>query len=343
MQILTTIAETRAACKALRRNDQTLGLVPTMGALHEGHIALIRAARANCDHVAATIFVNPTQFAPHEDLDRYPRIFDADCALLEREGVDLLFAPSAEEMYPTGADTWVDVPSIGSRLDGASRPHHFRGVATVVANLFHILQPHRAYFGQKDAAQVAVLRAMVRDLHFDLDLIVCPTVRDADGLAHSSRNRYLTPADRKQALALPQALRYLAASIEEGNHDPIQLHATLLQELQSASGLTLDYAAIVDPNTLSPVHDLTAGALIAVAAWVGNTRLIDNLLLDPVHPSAKASADLLHPPTKASADLLHPPTNGRAGLQPCHPTGQKQGALAPEADCQTPQPVEAHA
>jgi pantoate--beta-alanine ligase len=314
-----------------------------MGALHEGHVALVRAARASCDRVAATIFVNPTQFAPHEDLASYPRTFAEDCALLEREGVDLLFAPSTHEMYPPGAETFVDVPHIGSRLDGTSRPHHFRGVATVVTKLFHILAPHRAFFGQKDAAQVAVLRAMVRDLNFDLDLIVCPTVRDADGLALSSRNRYLTPAERHHARALPQALHYLADSIDEGSQDPVQLHATLLQELQAAPGITLDYAAIVHPDTLEPLTDLSAGALVAVAAWAGQTRLIDNLLLDPVHPSAKASSDPVHPSAKASADLVHPPTNGRAGLQPCHPTGQKQGALAPEADCQTPQPEEAHA
>jgi pantoate--beta-alanine ligase len=281
MQILTTIPETRQASKSLRRGDRTLGLVPTMGALHEGHLSLVRAARASCDRVAATIFVNPTQFAPHEDLARYPRTFAEDCALLEREGVDLLFAPTADEMYPPGAETFVEVPHIGARLDGASRPHHFRGVATVVAKLFHILQPHRAFFGQKDAAQVAVLRAMVRDLHFDLDLVVCPTVRDPDGLALSSRNRYLTPAERQHALALSQALRYLAGSIDEGSHDPAQLHATLLQELQSAPGIALDYAAIVHPETLEPLTDPTDGALIAVAAWVGNTRLIDNLVLQP--------------------------------------------------------------
>jgi len=281
MQILHTIADTRAACKALRSYGRTLGLVPTMGALHAGHLSLVRAARAGCDRVAATIFVNPTQFAPHEDLATYPRTFAEDCALLEREGVDLLFAPTVDEMYPPGAETFVDVPHIGARLDGASRPHHFRGVATVVTKLFHILQPDRAYFGQKDAAQVAVLQAMVRDLHFDIELTICPTVRDTDGLALSSRNRNLTAEERTQALALSRGLQRAAQSIAEGNHDATHLQALLQQELQHNRNLTLDYAAVVNPHTLEPLTDITAGALIAVAAWAGKTRLIDNLVLQP--------------------------------------------------------------
>jgi pantoate--beta-alanine ligase len=249
-----------------------------MGALHEGHLSLVRAAKASCDRVAATIFVNPLQFAPTEDLAKYPRTFDDDCALLEREGVDILFAPSPEEMYPPNAETFVDVPHIGSRLDGASRPGHFRGVATVVAKLFNIMQPDRAFFGQKDAAQVAVLRAMVRDLNFDIDLVVCPTVRDPEGLALSSRNRYLTPAERASALCLSAALRSVEADIVSGHTNLKQLREKLHQRLASTD-LSLDYAEIVHPDTLTPATAIIPGTLIAVAAWSGTTRLIDNLLI----------------------------------------------------------------
>ncbi len=276
MQRLTTISQLR---QWRRQQSSTLGLVPTMGALHAGHASLLRAARAQCDLVVASLFVNPLQFAPNEDLDRYPRTFDADCALLESEGVDALFAPSPAEMYPPGAETLIDVPGIGSRLDGASRPGHFRGVATVVAKLFHLIQPHRAYFGQKDAAQVAVLRAMVRDLNFDLDLIVCPTVRDADGLALSSRNRYLSPTEREQALALPAALQQLARAVNSGQHSAPILRASLHQQLQQSPGLRLDYADLIHPDTLLPVETALPGTLVAVAAYLGSTRLIDNLIL----------------------------------------------------------------
>ena len=276
MQRLTTISQLR---QWRRQQSSTLGLVPTMGALHAGHASLLRAARAQCDLVVASLFVNPLQFAPNEDLDRYPRTFDADCALLESEGVDALFAPSPAEMYPPGAETLIDVPGIGSRLDGASRPGHFRGVATVVAKLFHLIHPHRAYFGQKDAAQVAVLRAMVRDLNFDLDLIVCPTVRDADGLALSSRNRYLSPTEREQALALPAALQQLARAVNSGQHSAPILRASLHQQLQQSPGLRLDYAELIHPDTLLPVETAVPGTLVAVAAYLGSTRLIDNLIL----------------------------------------------------------------
>jgi pantoate--beta-alanine ligase len=281
MQLLSTIADTRHWRRALALDTPraTLGIVPTMGALHEGHLSLIRAARAGNDIVAATIFVNPLQFAPNEDLSKYPRTFEADCALLEREGVDVLFAPSPEEMYPTGAETFVDVPDIGSRLDGASRPGHFRGVATVVTKLFNILKPHRAYFGQKDAAQVAVLRAMVRDLNIDVDLIVGPTARDADGLALSSRNRYLSPAEREQALALSRALQCVTRAVANGKHSAPLLREALQQHLKQSKGLQLDYADLVAPDTLQPVETAGPGTLIAVAAYVGSTRLIDNAVI----------------------------------------------------------------
>ena len=285
LRICATIAEVRAAVRAFREGagaGSRLGLVPTMGALHEGHLSLIRAAQSRCDHVTVSLFVNPAQFAPGEDLARYPRTFEADCALLEREGVHLLFAPSAAEMYPAGeGQTWVEVPEIGARLDGRSRPTHFRGVATVVSKLFNIVQPDIAFFGQKDAAQVAVLRAMVRDLNIPVDLAVCPTVREPDGLALSSRNRFLTPTQRREALAIPRALdaaRTLAAS---GCESPGRIAEMLRADLNREPGLRLDYAEVVDPDTLLPVADLRDGALVAVAAFLGATRLIDNILLPP--------------------------------------------------------------
>ena len=275
MRILRTVAEMRAACRGV----ESLGLVPTMGALHAGHVSLLRAARARCGTVAASIFVNPLQFAPGEDLDRYPRTFAEDCALLEREGVDLLFAPPDAEMYPRGREiAFVEVPGIGDRLDGASRPGHFRGVATVVAKLFHTVGPDEAFFGQKDAAQVAVLKAMVRDLDFPVRLVVCPTVREPDGLAMSSRNRYLSPAERQQALALVRGLRAAEQAWRTG-----EMHAPALRRLlvEALAPLRLDYAEVIDPETLEPVACACRGALLAVAAYAGSTRLIDNLLLEP--------------------------------------------------------------
>lgn len=281
MRILTTVRAMRDAMKTARRDsaEKVIGLIPTMGALHEGHLSLVREARASCDCVVATIFVNPLQFGPREDFGKYPRAFEQDCEMLSAEGVDMVFAPSVEEMYPAGAATVVDVPEIGSRLDGASRPGHFRGVATVVTKLFHIVQPHRAFFGQKDAAQVAVLRPMVRDLNFDLELITCPIVREADGLAMSSRNRYLSASDRTHALALYEALTEVENKFRRGNRDATALRNALRARLERAAEVRVDYADIVDQHTLEPISDLRAGALVAVAAWVGSTRLIDNILL----------------------------------------------------------------
>ncbi len=283
MRILHTIPEMRDACaERFRTGSARLGLVPTMGALHEGHLSLLRAARQRCPLVAATIFVNPLQFGPTEDFSRYPSTFTEDCALLEREGVALLFAPTVEEMYPHGnARTFVDVSGIGDRLDGRSRPGHFRGVATVVAKLLNIVSPDEAFFGQKDAAQVAVLRAMARDLNFNVELIICPTVREEDGLALSSRNRYLNQQERAQALALYCSLQSVQQAVSTGESDASTLRQHLLQRLQAAEGIRLDYAEIVDPSCLQPVNDLRNGALVAVAATVGSTRLIDNILLPP--------------------------------------------------------------
>jgi pantoate--beta-alanine ligase len=256
-----------------------MGFVPTMGALHEGHLSLVRRARAECDVVVASIFVNPLQFAPGEDFARYPRAFEQDCRWLEAEGVEVLFAPEAGEMYPEGAATTVTVSGVGDRLDGASRPGHFVGVATVVAKLFHVVAPNRAYFGQKDAAQLAVLQQMVRDLNFDVELVGCAIVRDADGLALSSRNQYLSSAEREQALVLHQALSRMEYRIAEGERQSAALVKSGMEVLQNAAGVQVDYLATVDANTLLPVVSVESGALVAVAAYVGNTRLIDNFLV----------------------------------------------------------------
>jgi pantoate--beta-alanine ligase len=280
MQLLSTVQEMRAACRAVRQGGQSLGLVPTMGALHAGHIALVRAARAECDAVAASIFVNPTQFGPNEDFAKYPRTFEKDCELLEREGVSLVFAPQPEEMYPEGASTFVEVEEVGDRLDGASRPGHFRGVATVVAKLFHIVAPHKAFFGQKDAAQVAVLRRMVRDLNFDLELVVCSTVREPDGLALSSRNHYLSAEERTRALVLSRALDVISAGYRAGEENVARLLEAGRNVIAAQPEVRLDYLEIVDWDTLLPLTEARAGGLVAVAAYLGSTRLIDNTLLD---------------------------------------------------------------
>ena len=278
MQIVKSVAEMQSICRKLRTQDGMRGFVPTMGALHKGHISLIQRARTECQTVAASIFVNPLQFAPGEDFAQYPRTFEEDCRLLEAEGVALLFAPEAREMYPDGAVTTITVPGIGDRLDGASRPGHFTGVATVVAKLFHIVAPHRAYFGQKDAAQLAVLRQMVQDLNFDLEVVGCAIVRDTDGLALSSRNKYLNGSEREQALVLHQALVRIAKSIAGGERECSTLLQIGRNILDKATGVQVDYLAIVNAESLLPVVYVEKGTLVAVAAYVGRTRLIDNFL-----------------------------------------------------------------
>jgi pantoate--beta-alanine ligase len=279
MLVLKTIAEARSACARIRAEKKTLGLVPTMGALHQGHLSLVRAAQAACDVVVVSVFVNPTQFGPREDFASYPRDFGQDCRTLEDAGVDLVFAPSVEEMYPAGASTFVEVAGLSDRLDGASRPGHFRGVATVVAKLLNIFAPEHAFFGQKDAAQVAVLRKMVRDLQFAVQLKVCPTVREADGLALSSRNRNLSDEQRRQALVLSRALVAVQRQFQGGEHDSGKLLDQALRVISEEPAVEVDYLRVVDPQTLEDITDVREGALVAVAARVGATRLIDNLLL----------------------------------------------------------------
>ncbi len=280
MQIYRTIEEMRAATRAARASGRRhIGLVPTMGALHEGHLALVRAARAACDWVVVSIFVNPLQFGPKEDFARYPRPFERDCQLLEAEKIDALFAPSAEEMYRAGATTAVEAGELSARLDGRSRPGHFRGVATVVAKLLHIVEPDIAFFGQKDAAQLAVLRRMVRDLDFPVELRMVPIVREADGLALSSRNQYLDPAQRKAATVVYRALMRVQTLADRGERSAQALAETGRAVVAEEPAARLDYFEIVNPDTLEPVADITQGALVAAAVYFGATRLIDNLVL----------------------------------------------------------------
>jgi pantoate--beta-alanine ligase len=279
MRIVTTVAEMQRVCHELRADGRVLGFVPTMGALHEGHLSLVRRARAECGVVVASIFVNPLQFGPGEDFERYPRTFEEDCRQLEVAGVEVLFAPEAGEMYPEGAMTTVTVAGVGDRLDGASRPGHFTGVATVVAKLLHVVGRGRAYFGQKDAAQLAVLRQMVRDLNFDVEVVGCAIVRDADGLALSSRNKYLSEAERGQALVLRRTLLAVEAMIAGGERESAVLIRGGMRVLEGEAGGRVDYFAVVDAATLLPVAVADVGTLVAVAAWVGKTRLIDNFVV----------------------------------------------------------------
>ncbi|MGE5083425.1 MAG: pantoate--beta-alanine ligase [Acidobacteriota bacterium] len=279
MKTLRTITEMRAASREARHSGKRLGFVPTMGALHQGHLSLVRAARQATDVVAASIFVNPTQFGPNEDLAKYPRSFERDCELLEKEGVEWLFAPSVEEMYPSGAVTWVLVEELSNKLDGRSRPGHFRGVTTVVSKLFHIVAPDLAFFGQKDAAQAAIIRRMVLDLNLPVEITVCPIVREPDGLAMSSRNAYLDPEQRRRALVLHRSLTRVQELIDQGEVSATVLASHGRKEFAAEPSVRLDYFEVVNPDTLDPIEDISNGALIAVAAYIGSTRLIDNLLV----------------------------------------------------------------
>ena len=279
MKICHTIDEMRATRHAARRKGKTVGLVPTMGALHEGHLSLVRMARAQCDLVVVSIFINPLQFGPHEDLAKYPRNFDRDRDLLEREGVEVIFAPTVEEMYPAGAITYVTVEALSDRLCGRSRPGHFRGVTTVVSKLFHIVEPDRAFFGQKDAAQSVIIRRMVRDLDIPVQVVIGPIVREPDGLAMSSRNAYLDASQRLSALVLHRSLLAVQERFDRGERKVQALIEAGKQVFSEDPSVRLDYFEIVDPETLDPVDDLSQRTLVAVAAFVGKARLIDNVVL----------------------------------------------------------------
>ena len=284
MKICKTIHDMHAACSALRHQGKRLGLVPTMGALHEGHLPLVRAAKAQCDVVVVPIFVNPTQFGPNEDFSRYPRTFERDRDLLDKESVDFIFAPSVEEMYPQGTITYVTVEGLSDKLCGKSRSGHFRGVTTVISKLFHIIEPDAAFFGQKDAAQAAIIRRMMRDLNMPVEIAVCPIVREPDGLAMSSRNSYLDPQQRQSALVLYRSLMRIQELFARGERSSAKLIAAAKEVLAGCpSGwpsVRLDYFEIVNPDTLDPVDDVSHRALVALAAFVGSTRLIDNILLN---------------------------------------------------------------
>lgn len=275
----TTVAEVRAAVAQARRQGKTIGLVPTMGALHEGHASLLRAARRESGFVVATLFVNPTQFGPSEDLSRYPRPFEHDVQVCETEGVDLLFHPAADVMYPSGFRTYVEVHDFQNVLCGMSRPTHFRGVTTVVLKLFNIVQADVAYFGQKDAQQARIIEQMVYDLDVPIELRICPIVRDPDGLAMSSRNQYLDAAQRRNATALHRALESVRQRIAAGERQAAPLVALARSILDATPGVRVDYVAAVSWETLQPLTTLHGRVLVALAVYFGTTRLIDNLLL----------------------------------------------------------------
>jgi pantoate--beta-alanine ligase len=287
MKVITSADEVRAMVRTVKAEGRKVGFVPTMGALHEGHLSLVRAARQQCPFVVASVFVNPTQFGPNEDFQNYPRNLERDRQMLEAEGISLLFAPSVEEIYPPGATTFVTVEGLSEKLCGRSRPGHFRGVTTVVSKLFHIVQPDLAVFGQKDAAQAAIIRRMVRDLKFDVEIVVCPIMREADGLAMSSRNAYLSPTERKQALTLFRALSRVQTLADQGEADSGKLIAAAKSVFAEELAVRLDYVEIVNPESLEAVREVSRGALVAVAAFLGKTRLIDNLLLTGVGKARK--------------------------------------------------------
>ena len=283
MQTITSASEMTALSKQARRAGKSIGFVPTMGALHPGHLSLVRAARSQSDVVIASIFVNPAQFGPNEDFAQYPRSLEADSVLLATEKADYLFNPSVEEIYPNGNTAWVCVEEISDKLDGRSRPGHFRGVTTVVCKLFNIVQPDRAFFGQKDAAQAAIIHKMVRDLNFDVEIVVCPIVREPDGLAMSSRNAYLHAGQRQQATVLYRSLLRVQALASQGESASAKLIAAGKQIIAEEPSVRLDYFEIVNPDTLDPAPDTSSVVLVAVAACVGTTRLIDNILIPGNH------------------------------------------------------------
>lgn len=296
MKILRTVTELRNWSRALRLETEPetqldtrletrgagakIGLVPTMGALHAGHASLIRAAAARCNAVAVSIFVNPTQFGPSEDFASYPRTFQADCTLAEAQGATVIFAPAVEELYPAGASTFVEVEALSTRLDGLSRPGHLRGVATVVAKLFIAAEADLAFFGQKDAAQVAVLRRIVIDLRLGTEIVVCPIVREADGLALSSRNIYLTSEERVRALTLSRVIHHAEGLAASGQRRSQVVVEAAREMLAAEPSLRVDYIELVNWASLEPAEFVGSGTLFAIAAWVGNTRLIDNTVFE---------------------------------------------------------------
>lgn len=279
MQIAYTVKEVREQVKAWRKEGLSVGLVPTMGYLHEGHASLIKKAVEDNDRVVTSIFVNPTQFAPTEDLEAYPRDMEKDSKLCETLGVDLIFHPEPEEMYAPDFCTWVDMDVLSKTLCGKSRPIHFRGVCTVVSKLFNIVTPDRAYFGQKDAQQLAIIRRMVRDLNMDIEIVGCPIVREEDGLAKSSRNTYLNEEERKAALILSQSIFLGQKMVQEGETDAAKIKAAMVEKIQSEPLARIDYVEIVDGLSMQPVDTVQSPILAAIAVYIGKTRLIDNFIV----------------------------------------------------------------
>jgi len=276
MDVVTTLEDLWAARARL---PEPVGFVPTMGYLHEGHLSLVRYAKKGCRSVAVSIFVNPTQFGPNEDLDKYPRDLERDLRLLEAEGVDLVWTPTAEVMYPPGYQTWVTVADLTQPLEGARRPGHFRGVTTVVTKLFNAVQPQWAFFGQKDAQQARVIQQMVRDLNYPIEIVVCPIRREPDGLAMSSRNTYLNPAERKAATVLYRALSAAKAAFQQGERDADRLRQIMEDTINAEPLARLQYVSCADPDTLEELHGEVEKALLSMAVFVGKTRLIDNMLI----------------------------------------------------------------
>ena len=281
MIIAKTIEEVRAQVRAWKQEGLTVGLVPTMGYLHEGHASLVDKAVSQCDRVVASDFVNPTQFGPNEDLEAYPRDFDRDCALLEANGCHMVFYPEVSEMYAPDAATYVGLLSdMPKQLCGQTRPIHFRGVCTVVSKLFNIVTPDKAFFGQKDAQQLAIIRRMVRDLSYGIEIVGCPIVREPDGLANSSRNTYLNPQERQAALVLSQAVRLGQAMVEEGETDARRIVDAMTAHIQAEPLARIDYVSAVDGVTMLPVETIQGSVLVAMAVYIGKTRLIDNFIVE---------------------------------------------------------------
>ncbi len=279
MQISGSIKETRNQVKSWKEEGLKVGLVPTMGYLHEGHKSLIDRARAENDRVVVSIFVNPMQFGPGEDLEAYPRDLERDSKICEEGGVDLIFHPEVEEMYGPDFHGFVDMTVLPEKLCGASRPVHFKGVQTVVTKLFHIIPAHRAYFGQKDAQQLAIIRRMVIDLDFDIEIIGCPIIREADGLAKSSRNTYLSEEERKQAVILNASLEEAMKAIEEGEQDAAAIKAKITEKLNTCPLARIDYVEVVSFDNIQPIDKIEGAVLIAIAVYIGTTRLIDNRII----------------------------------------------------------------
>jgi pantoate--beta-alanine ligase len=280
LEIINAPKEMLAKSKRLKSEGKTIGFVPTMGYLHEGHLSLMHMAKEKCDILVVSIFVNPTQFRPEEDFDAYPRDFERDEKLLQQIGCDLLFYPTADDMYPANHRTYITVEEIGDVLEGTSRPGFFRGVATIVAKLFNIVQPHFAVFGQKDAQQAAVIKRMVEDLNFDVDILVGPIIREPDGLAMSSRNAYLSKKERQDATILYQALNTGKERIEAGERDPKKIIESMERRIMNVPSARIDYVAIVNPDTMKDLPTIEDKVLITLAAKIGTTRLIDNIIVN---------------------------------------------------------------